>query len=248
MAYTVKQLAQLAGVSVRTLHYYDELGLLIPRVNQDNGYRLYEHTEVVRLQQILFFRELDFSLEQIQAMLSSPHFDQLSALRDQRQLLLLEKKRLTNLLKTIDATIDQLKGTQPMNDQQMLGGFTKDQAEKYRQEIKKKYGQHATDKSDAYMKDWKQADYDRLKADMDAFHTKLVALMPKGVADAQVQTMISEHYENTNRFFDCTLPVFKELGKGYVEDPRFKAFYDKYHPELAQFMCDAMAYFADNGK
>jgi len=112
--YTVKKLASLAGVSVRTLHYYDELGLLKPRYRQENGYRHYDEDSIIRLQQIMFFRELGFSLDEVGKIISHPDFDVLEALRSQRDLLVKKSERLGVLISTVDKTIKRLKGEDKM--------------------------------------------------------------------------------------------------------------------------------------
>ncbi len=105
MSYSIHQLATLAGVSVRTLHYYDEVGLLTPTRLKRNDYRQYEEAELLRLQQIMFFRELDFPLEQIKKILASPNFDMRRALQEQRHLIKIKRHRLDRLIATIDKTI-----------------------------------------------------------------------------------------------------------------------------------------------
>src|SRR5512135_267261 len=131
--YTVQQLARMAGVSVRTLHHYDHIGLLKPSARTAAGYRLYGEADLLRLQQILFFRELDFPLADIQAILDDPGFDQVKALRDHRQLLQHEADRLGRLLKTIEQTISRLTEDNmtmtPMTDEELYEGFTPEQIE-----------------------------------------------------------------------------------------------------------------------
>jgi len=112
--YTVKKIASLAGVSVRTLHYYDKLGLLKPRYRQENGYRYYDDDSIIRLQQIMFFRELGFGLDKIGEIISIPDFDVLEALKSQRDLLVKKSERLEELISTVDKTIKRLKGEDKM--------------------------------------------------------------------------------------------------------------------------------------
>ena len=114
ISYTVNKLALLAGVSVRTLHYYDKLGLLKPRYRQENGYRYYDADSIIRLQQIMFFRELGFSLDQIGKIFSLPDFDVLEALKSQRDLLVKKSERMKELISTVDKTIKRLKGDDKM--------------------------------------------------------------------------------------------------------------------------------------
>ncbi|NUQ21980.1 MAG: cupin domain-containing protein [Gemmatimonadaceae bacterium] len=124
MAYTVKQVAEMSGVSVRTLHFYDETGLLEPAYTGANGYRYYEEPQLLSLQQILFFRELGFELREIRALLARPDFQRLDALRSHREALEARLTRTRRLLETIDRTIDHLNGRKPMKDDQIFAGFT----------------------------------------------------------------------------------------------------------------------------
>ena len=135
MIYSVKQLLDLAGTSMRTLHYYDSIGLLKPQSYKENGYRQYGEKELLRLQQILFFRELDFSLEDIKTIIDRPDFDIIKALNSHRQLLRHKIVRLNKLIQTVDKTILKLNGESEMNDTEYYGGFSKEQQEKYEQEI-----------------------------------------------------------------------------------------------------------------
>ena len=124
MAYTVRQVAEMSGVSVRTLHFYDETGLLEPAYTGANGYRYYEEPQLLSLQQILFFRELGFALREIRALLARPDFQRLDALRSHREALEARLARTRRLLETIDRTIDHLNGRKPMRDDQIFAGFT----------------------------------------------------------------------------------------------------------------------------
>lgn len=124
MAYTVKQVAELSGVSVRTLHFYDESELLKPAWTGANGYRFYEEPQLLTLQQILFYRELGMQLRQIRQLLGRPDFQRVDALRSHRKALEERLARTRRLLETIDHTIDHLEGRKPMNGEQIFAGFT----------------------------------------------------------------------------------------------------------------------------
>src|SRR5277367_6632874 len=128
MAYTVQKLAKMSGVSVRTLHFYDEIGLLPPAYIEANGYRYYEEKELLLLQQILFFRELGFELKKIQKILGKGDFDKVAALHSHRKVLQTTIERTKELIKTIDKTINHLSGDRKMKDQEIYHGFlTKEQ-------------------------------------------------------------------------------------------------------------------------
>ena len=139
MVYTVKKLAKLAGVSVRTLHYYDEIGLLKPSSVGGNGYRHYEEEALLKLQQILFYRELELSLDEIKTVMGRPDFDVLTALRSHRKALQGRVERLIRLIQTVDHTIDHLKGKESMNAKGLFEGFSEDEQEKYAQEAEQMY-------------------------------------------------------------------------------------------------------------
>jgi DNA-binding transcriptional MerR regulator len=123
MAYTVKQVAAMSGVSVRTLHFYDETGLLKPAYHGANGYRFYEEPQLLTLQQILFYRELGFELKQIQQILGRAVFEKIAALQSHRKVLQKNLARTRRLIETIDKTIQHLKGKKKMKDQEMFAGF-----------------------------------------------------------------------------------------------------------------------------
>ena len=138
--YTVQQLARLAGVSVRTLHHYDHIGLLKPSARTEAGYRLYGEADLLRLQQILFFKEFDFPLADIQAILDEPRFDQVKALHDHRQMVQQEADRLGRLLNTIEKTISRLaEDHMSMTDEELYEGFTPEQIERYTREANELY-------------------------------------------------------------------------------------------------------------
>jgi len=139
-AYTISQLAKMAGVSARTLRHYDQIGLLEPSSRSAAGYRQYERRDLLRLQQILFFRELDFPLGEIQAILDDPDFDQVQALEGHRQRLQRRMARLSQLLHTLDKTLLQLtEDNMTLTDEELYEGFTKEQRERYEREANELY-------------------------------------------------------------------------------------------------------------
>src|SRR5215813_1529889 len=133
MAYTVKQVARMSGVSVRTLHFYDEVGLLKPAYVGANGYRFYEEPQLLTLQQILLYRELGFELKQIKRILGRPGFDRIAALESHRKVLRKNLARTRQLIATIDRTIEHLKGTKKMKSQEMFEGFSPEVQAKHEQ-------------------------------------------------------------------------------------------------------------------
>lgn len=246
MTYTVQQLARVSGVSVRTLHYYDEVGLLKPARVAKNGYRQYEEQDLVKLQQILFFRELEFSLDDIQKMMASPTFDRERALQDQKHLLGLKRKRLDALMKTIDTTLKSMSKQQTMNDDELYDAFKDDDVKQYQDEVKQRWGN-----SDAYKQSMERTskmtkkEMDKLKEDGKKHTQALADSMDKGPTHPDVQALIAKSHAGVNFFYDCSLDMFRKLGEMYVQDPRFTAYYEKFRPGMAVFMRDAIAHYCD---
>ena len=137
--YTVKELSSLAGVSVRTLHYYDQIGLLSPARIAQNGYRQYDDAALLRLQQILFYRELDFKLKDIKELLDAPDFEQVSALESHWDALWSRLARTERLIRTVEDTISHLKGEKEMSKKALFQAFSEEQQEKYAKQAEEKY-------------------------------------------------------------------------------------------------------------
>lgn len=243
MPYTVHQLAKLAGVTSRTLRYYDKVGLLSPAHLGRNGYRYYGEDELVRLQQILFFRELDFPLEDIKAMIDSPSFDRIESLKYQKGLLALKRQRLDGIMKTIDNTITTMTNDEKPTEKDMYGSLSTEKIEEYKKEAKERWGNtDAYKQSQERAKKFTKADWDVMSKKTDANLRAMVALMEAGKAadSAEVIAEVANHRAGINRFYDCTDEIYRGLADMYVADDRFAEFYRKYHADLPQFLSNAM--------
>ncbi len=247
MPHTIHQLATLSGVSVRTLHYYDEIGLLVPVRQSDNGYRVYTEAEAVQLQQILFFRELDFSLEDIKRIITSPEYTIIEALKAQKKMLRLKQARLEKLIQTVTHTITSMTKQQSIKDEALYNAFDDTDVKQYQAEVKQRWGT-----TDAYRQSQQKVskmtkqEMAKLKADGKIFTETIARAMDKGIAHPEVQALIAKHYEGINFFYTCDLTMYKNLAAMYVNDPRFKAYYEKFRIGLAQFMFDAIEWFVDH--
>ncbi|GAB3997431.1 MerR family transcriptional regulator [Spirosoma daeguense] len=249
--YSVNNLAKLAGVSVRTLHHYDRLGLLKPSIRTEARYRLYGENELLRLQQILFFKELDFSLAEILAIMNDPNFNLLTALESHKQALKARRDRLATLLTTIDKTISSLKGENVMlTNEELYEGFPKGQ--EYRAEAVEKYGEKIIEDSEAKLRSMGKAGFEQLKADQLDIAQKLASLVNEDPASNVVQQQIARHYVNIRGFWGeeaCQSKDMAEAYKGlaqlYVDDPRFTSQNGQPNPAYATFLQQAMVYFAD---
>jgi DNA-binding transcriptional MerR regulator len=244
--YTVKQLAKLAGVSVRTLHYYDERDLLKPESVGANGYRHYGEKSVLKLQQILFYRELDLSLEEITAIVGRPDFDVLNALHTHKEALQGRVERLDRLIQTVDNTIQQLKGSKTMNAKGLFEGFSEEEQEKYAQEAEQMYDPETVRASNRKWKAYTLAEKERILAEGKTIYTDLARVMPKGASDPLVQTVVARWHKHMQYFWPPNDEQLLGLADLYNNDPRFKANYEKAAPGLAEFMRKAVKVYVKN--
>jgi len=249
--YTVKQLAELSGVSVRSLHFYDEIGLLEPASVGDNGYRYYGREQLLLLQQILFYRELGFPLEQIKSILGAPEFDKLKALRAHKAMLQKDASRLKELLLTIDKTIRNLERDTEMPDKDLYYGFDSEKQKAYEKELVDRYGQKAQkhiDESKRRTKHWGPADWKRVGGEGQAVNEGLVAQILKGAEPSApaVQELVRLHHQWVSNFWTPNREAYIGLGRLYAEHQDFRKFYEAFHPKLADYLAEAMRVYAES--
>ncbi len=249
MALTVSQVAAVAGVSVRTLHHYDEIGLLRPSGRSAAGYRLYSDGDVERLQQVLFFRALELPLDDIHRIMSDPEFDVASALRMQRQLLAEKTVKLRALVSAVDAALARLERKQPIQESEMKEMFEGFDPAQYEAEAEQRWGH-----TDAYKESKRRAarytrnDWETIKAEAMAPFAALGALMAAGKPADGVEAMdaAEAHRQHIERwFYTCPRSMHAGLGQLYIDDPRFTANIDKFGAGLSMYAAQA---FAANAK
>jgi DNA-binding transcriptional MerR regulator len=246
-AYTVRQLARMAGVTPRTLHHYDHIGLLKPTARTPAGYRLYGEADLLRLQHILFFRELEFPLSQIQGILDQPGFDQIEALKEHRRMLEGRAERLRRLVQTIDKTLRKLtEDTMEITDAELYEGFTQEQIDRYRREAREMYDPALVDETERRVKKMSRAEWKAVGAEGEAVTVALAAVADRAPDDVEVQALIGRHHGWIEHFYACPAERYRGLGQLYAEHPEFRAFYEKYRPGLADFMRAAMEYYSDH--
>lgn len=242
--FTVKEIAQAASISPRTLHYYDEIDLLSPVAIGENGYRYYDEDSLLRLQQILFFKSFGFQLKEIKEFLIQPDFDRIQALQDHKARLQVEFERLDRLIITIEHTIEYLKGERKeMTKEELFEGYDPQKQEEYEKEVREKYGDDLWKQTQQRFGSYsKQRQADVLQEGKEI--TQAIADdFDKGYDHPDVQANITRYFEYMQHFYDCSLEIFEGLGQMYVDDPRFTATYEAVHEGLAEFMRLAMAYF-----
>lgn len=239
----VKEVADLTGVSVRTLHHYDEIGLLVPDNVTEAGYRVYSDENLTTLQQILFFREVGFPLKKIKELLESPSFNRQEAFELQRDMLVAKRRQLETMIETIDKTLQSERGEMTMTNEEKFKGFDFS-SNPYEQEARERWGDAAVDKANKNVSQFGENE----QQEMNRIYSNLAALRGTDPASTEAQAAIGEWYAFLNKIADYSKEAFAGLGEMYVADERFTKNIDQFGEGLAVFMRDAMRAYADRGE
>ena len=249
--YTVREVAKLSGVSVRALHHYDEIGLLKPACVGENGYRYYGREELLRLQQILFHRELEFPLEAIAAVLKAPDFDRVEALRRHRVKLAAQARRYRRLLKTLDCTLAALNGETEMNDKEIYKGFAPERQAEYEAWLVDRYGDEMNQHiafAKARMSAWTKADHEAHMAEVDSIERGLGDALAKGTpADSDaLDALLRRHHAWVALSWKKppTAAAYAGLADLYLSHEDFRARYEAVQPGLSEYMAAAIKAYA----
>jgi DNA-binding transcriptional MerR regulator len=246
MEYTVQKLGKLAGVSTRTLRYYDELGILKPARINSSGYRIYGQKEVDRLQQILFYRELGVSLEDIKKIITDPSFDAGEALKEHREKLLEKRAQLDLLIANVEKTIMYTEGRIAMSSKEKFEGFKKkmieDNEKKYGKEAREKYGSKAVDQSNAKLMKMTEEDYKKVTELEKQMKETLAQAFATGDPSGPLAQKAAQLHKEWLCFYwnEYSKEAHAGLAQMYVDDERFKAYYDKEQAGTAEFLRDAI--------
>ena len=237
----VKEVSQMTGVSIRTLHHYDDIGLLIPDDLTEAGYRIYSDKNLATLQQILFFRELGFSLKKIKELLSSPSFDRHEAFEMQHKMLIAKRQQLDEMIDTIEKTIRHEKGEVRMTNEEKFQGFDFSK-NPYEQEARDRWGDKAVDESNKKVAQFGP----EIGEEMNRIYFGLAEIRHTDPTSKEAQKRIEEWYALLNKMGNYSLEAFAGLGEMYVADERFTKNIDQFGEGLAVFMRDAMKVYAEN--
>lgn len=254
MEYTVQKLGKMAGVSGRTLRYYDEIEILKPARINSSGYRVYGPAEVDRLQQILFYRELGVSLEKIKAILIDPSFDGTQALRQHRKKLLDKRAQLDALIANVDKTIAEKERGLTMTDKEKFEGFKKklvdDNEKRYGKEVRAKYGDEAVEKSNKAFKNMTAEQY----AEFEELGNKVIETLKKAYQTGDPAGETAQELADLHRRWltyawgSYSKDAHAGVAQMYVDDERFTAFYDQHQPGGAEFLRDAVRVYTGQKK
>ncbi len=246
--FTVKQLAKIAGITPRTLHYYDETGLLKPAQIGQNGYRYYREESVMRLQQILFYRELDLPLEEIRMIMASNEFDAKAALKEHKSELVKRIERLERLIKTVDQTLLHMEGKLEMSQKQLFEAFNDEQQAEMEKEAMQLYDPEIVKASMKKWKGYSKAQKQQIADEGNAVYRDILEAMPRGAGSPEVQACIEHWRRHMDYFWTPNLEQLVGLADGYNDDPRFRANFDRIDPGLAPFMREAVRIYVQSQK
>jgi DNA-binding transcriptional MerR regulator len=249
MGYSVGELARYASVSVRTLHHYDEIGLLSPNGRTTAGYRRYDEPDLVRLQQILFYRELGFALEEIATILDAPDTDALAHLRRQHELLDRRITRLRGMVAAVERAMEAQEMGISLTPQERFEVFGDHDPAQYADEVQERWGgtdafQQSQQRTGSYTKE----DWARITAEAADIERRLAQAMAAGEApDSEAaMNLAEEHRQHINRwYYDCPPQMHRCVGAMYVDDERFRQRYEGIAPGLARYVRDAAEANAD---
>ncbi len=251
--YTVSELARLSGVSVRTLHHYDEIGLLKPASIGENGYRYYGEAELLRLQQVLFHRELGMPLGEIRRALDASGFDLGAALRTHRGKLVAQVRRCNELIQTLDRTLASLAGDIQMDEAQMYGGFSPEKQANYELWLEDRFGDAARpeiEASKARMAAMSPAEYSDFLATLEDIEAALAKAMADGLpANGEaVAPLVARHHawvgDAWKRAPDRV--AYETLADMYADHPDFRAKYELRARGFTDYLVAAMRFFGES--
>jgi DNA-binding transcriptional MerR regulator len=248
MSYSVGQVAELAGVTVRTLHHYGQIGLLVPQDRNGAGYRRYADEDLQRLQHILFYRELGFSLEDIATILDRPGADTGEHLRRQRELLGQRISRLQTMISAVDKELEARTMGIELTPEEKFEIFGPNYSQDYETEAQQRWGNTpAWEQSQARTARFSKQDWVEVKKSGDELNRRLAQAMTAGTEPNSPAAMdlAEEHHRSIEVFYDCPYPMHRGLGDMYTSDERFTRTYDQLAPGLAQWLRDAIHANAD---
>ena len=244
MSYSVGQVAGFAGVTVRTLHHYDEIGLLVPSERSHAGHRRYGDEDLDRLQQILFYRELGFPLDEVAALLDDPETDPRAHLRRQHELLTARIEKLQKMAVAVEHAMEARTMGINLTPEEKFEVFGDKDPEEHAEEAERRWGG-----TEAYAESQRRAarytkdDWKRMQAEVASWGERYDALMEAGepATGERAMDMAEEHRQHISQwFYDCSYEIHRGLGEMYVSDERFKEFYDSMRPGLAEHLRDAI--------
>lgn len=246
--YTVKQLAELAKVSVKTLHHYDKIGLLQPAYRAANGYRVYTREQLLILQQILFYKELEFSLADISKIILAADFSLLESLQFHRQQIEQRIHKSQQLIETIDKTIHVLTNceVESMTDEEIYVGFKAEEVDSIRAEAMHKWGEPQVVACEARIKQLSKQDWQLHLQQGEEIYQAIADSMVLAIESDEVQALIGRMHQHLRFYWNVDLVALRGLAEMYISDERFTAYFDQFAPGLADYIHKAIGEYTKN--
>ncbi|WP_323702422.1 MerR family transcriptional regulator [Mammaliicoccus sp. Dog046] len=247
MKMTVKEVSNLVGISVRTLHHYDKINLLKPSMISEAGYRLYSEDNIDRLQQILFFKALDFPLKKIKSILDDPSFDKQEALFMHKRMLLEKKTQIEQIIQTIEQTEKHLKGEINMTNEEKFKGFNFND-DQYQTEARSKWGEQTVEKANEQINQWSNDKKSAKEEEMNDIFRSFAEIRTESAHSEKAQLLVQRWYNylNSNINYNYTLEIFNSLGEMYTADERFTKNIDQFGEGTAEFISKAISIYVKN--
>jgi DNA-binding transcriptional MerR regulator len=244
MTYTIGQVAKFARISIRALHHYDAIGLVTPSARSEAGYRLYDTADLERLQQVLMYRELGFGLSRIRDLLSDPKLDRRAALVAQRKSVAARRRELAAMLELIDRTLASIEEERSMKPEEIFDVFGSFDPKQYEDEAQERWGDtEAYRESRRRTSRYRREDWEKIRDAQEDHMARLVVAFDEGLRPESREGMelAEEARQAIDRaFYPCSLEMHAALSELYVNDPRFRSFYDDRRPGLAAWFAAAI--------
>ena len=250
--YKISEVAKLSKITVRTLHYYDEINLLSPSVD-NNGYRLYSDYDIEKLQQILFFRELEFSLKEIKEIINSPLFNRKKALLSHRDILIKKKNRLEKIIETVNKSLNEIEKEVVMSKEEMFNGFSMKEINecknKYAKEVKNKYGNTKAYTESKKVDNYSKEKWEEIINEANEIYIELSNHLGESPESECVQNLVEKWRNHISKnYYNCTLEIFEGLSDMYVYNERFTENIDRFGKGLADFLSKGIKVYCSKRK
>ncbi|MCX8074797.1 MAG: MerR family transcriptional regulator [Clostridia bacterium] len=253
MKYIINKVSKISGVTIRTLQYYDKIGLLNPSEKTDSGYRIYNENDIEKLVQILFFKELGFRLHEIIKIVNSPKYNVKEAMSNQKQMLVVQRDRLNNMINIIEGYLNGKEMNLDMSIENKFKVMSKkeiDELQKqYVDEVNQKYDKDVVSECNKKVASYDNNKWKQVQEDSGKILIEIVENMDKPVEDPKIQNLVDAYRQHiTDNFYNCTIEIFAGLGQMYLQDERFTKFYENIKEGLAEYLSKAIEYYCANKK
>ena len=241
----IGEVSKITGITIKTLRHFDKIDLLRPSSRDESGYRRYSRQDLLKLQSVLFYRELKIPLNEIKQLLNQNEIQLIDHLKNHEKSLNSELERIQTLLKTLNKTIKHMENNTPITEEELYEGFSKEEIKAIKTEVQEKYDPKIVVESQNKVKSWTRDQLNSNKQVEASINFQLSELMHLPIDSPKVQEQIAKHFDWVNQFYTCTNEIYIGLSDLYVTDARFMSHYEEIKPGLAQFLSKAMKVYIE---